>query len=64
MKKKDLSQSRKRISIAIMAIAVFMFFSCSRKSGCKINDQNNVGPEYNKQGQLKRSKTKTGLFPK
>ncbi|HKK88974.1 MAG TPA: hypothetical protein VJ917_08995 [Saprospiraceae bacterium] len=34
--------------------------ACSRKTGCKATE--NIGPDYGKDGSLKKSKTKTRLF--
>lgn len=34
--------------------------ACSRKTGCKATE--NIGPEYRKDGSLKKSRTKTRLF--
>jgi hypothetical protein len=48
-----------------MLIATFLVFSttsCSRGYGCKINENAHVQP--NKKGNYKKSKTRSGLFPK
>ncbi|HFA49231.1 MAG TPA: hypothetical protein ENJ95_09465 [Bacteroidetes bacterium] len=53
------------------ALLVFLFSacllllttpSCSRKTGCPINEKAHVQP--NKKGEYKKSKTRSGLFPK
>ncbi len=54
--------------ISILCFATFLIFgattmtSCSKKTGCPINE--NVKPKADKNGNFKRSKTKSGLFPK
>ena len=50
---------------AIVLFASFFVFSttsCSRGYGCKINENAHVQP--NKKGNYKKSKTRSGLFPK
>ncbi len=49
--------------ILIMALAGITTSSCrSRKEGCPINDSTYAKP--NKKGKFKKSRTKSGLFPK
>ena len=53
------------ISLAF-GTAAFVFLltasSCNRGSGCPMNDSAHVQPD--KKGNYKKSKTKSGLFPK
>jgi hypothetical protein len=51
-----------------IVFAIGLFFlgisssSCSKKSGCPMNENAHVQP--NKKGKYKKSKSKSGLFPK
>ncbi len=49
------------LGLAFMATSNY---SCSRKTGCKINDKEELQPKTKKDGSYKRSKTKSGLFKK
>lgn len=48
--------------ILLMAVGITLLSqtACSRKTGCKATE--NIGPDYRKDGSLKKSKTKTRLF--
>jgi len=42
--------------------AIFLVPGCQRKSGCPSTE--NLRPKTNRKGEFKRSKSKSGLFPK
>lgn len=50
------------IFLFLASFFVFSTSSCSRGYGCKMNENAHVQP--NKKGKYKRSKTRSGLFPK
>ena len=57
----------KKFSALFIFLFLASFFvmstsSCSRGYGCKMNENAHVQP--NKKGKYKRSKTRSGLFPK
>lgn len=48
--------------IFFLSAFVLTSYSCSKKTGCPINEKANVKPD--KKGNYKKKKTKSGLFPK
>jgi len=56
-------KSPKYIILALCLLFLgFSSSSCGRKSGCPMNENAHVQP--NKKGKYKKSKSKSGLFPK
>lgn len=56
---------KKLPALLVLTFACFMLISnssCNRGTGCPINENAHVQP--NKKGDYKKSKTRSGLFPK
>ena len=59
MKKSSFSTT---FAILACTLLLFAFSACNRGTGCPMNESVHVQPD--KKGNYKKSKTKSGLFPK
>jgi len=50
--------------LSFFASILIFTLSCSRKTGCPMNDPARVGAKANGKGQFKAGKSRSSLFPK